>query len=537
MIGGKKSPNVLMLVVDELLQFRPYETPELQQWRANNLLFMNEIASKGTVFLNHYANTNACVPSRTTLQTGTYPSVHGNTTTDALAISASDVEMSWLAPYKVPTIANYLKEAGYRCHYRGKWHLSDASIKGEGGYIMSTYDSKGNRLMDREDFYLNENVLEAYGYDGWIGPEPHGKMALNSGGAVPDGTIGRDEKFVEQALELLDTIGYYNKDPWFFSLNLVDPHDIAIYGQVAAGSSANFYFEIDPTLPDQMFTEDYQSSYADPLTTKPPVQTTYKNKFQTIFQPLYPVDQYARYYYSAIKKVDAQLMRIWQKLISLPCYDNTIVIFTSDHGELLGSHGLYQKWFQAYEEAIHIPLIISSPLFSNAHRNVSQMTSHIDILPTIIDMAGCNIDILRTGLSKDFKLPVKVPGSSIYDLVKGLAAPERPIYFYTEDNPTKGPNQVNVLGVSYDAIGGANCVETVINSINGKTWKYSRYYPKILEGPVPPDQPKNFELYNITDDYLELNNLATDANSASIVSQMSDLLYDSCIKYRFIHNK
>ncbi|WP_332699614.1 sulfatase-like hydrolase/transferase, partial [Halalkalibacter lacteus] len=70
-------------------------------------------------------------------------------------------------------------------------------------------------------------------------------------------------------------------------------------------------------------------------------------------------------------------------------YENTIVVFTADHGSLVGAHGgLFQKWHNAYEEAIHVPLIIHSPKrFANC-QETDMLTSHVDIVPTLLGLAG-----------------------------------------------------------------------------------------------------------------------------------------------------
>lgn len=80
--------------------------------------------------------------------------------------------------------------------------------------------------------------------------------------------------------------------------------------------------------------------------------------------------------------------KVYDKLKSSKFYDNTIIIFTSDHGDLLGAHGgLFQKWYNAYEEATHVPFIIHSPkLFSN-RQTTDMLTSHVDILPTLLGLA------------------------------------------------------------------------------------------------------------------------------------------------------
>src|SRR4051812_130802 len=88
-------PNILFFMVDEQRFTTEYESDELKKWKKKNLVFQNMLASEGVVFNNHYTNTNACAPSRTTLQTGQFPNVHGVTQTDGIAKSADSPDMKW----------------------------------------------------------------------------------------------------------------------------------------------------------------------------------------------------------------------------------------------------------------------------------------------------------------------------------------------------------------------------------------------------------------------------------------------------------
>src|SRR5690606_38316541 len=67
---------------------------------------------------------------------------------------------------------------------------------------------------------------------------------------------------------------------------------------------------------------------------------------------------------------------------------DTIIIFTSDHGDQLGAHGLHQKWYSMYEESLHVPLIIHSPVLFSGYNFTDELTSHVDIIPTMLALAG-----------------------------------------------------------------------------------------------------------------------------------------------------
>ena len=81
------------------------------------------------------------------------------------------------------------------------------------------------------------------------------------------------------------------------------------------------------------------------------------------------VETQRRFYYQLHRTVDEQIGRVLDALRATRAYENTIVVFTSDHGDMLGAHGgMHQKWHNAYEETVHVPFVVSSPLFQGGRR-------------------------------------------------------------------------------------------------------------------------------------------------------------------------
>lgn len=533
---GKK-PNILFFLVDELRYAPEYESEELKEWKKKNLLFQEMIASMGYVFHNHYANTCACCPSRATIHTGQYPNVHGVTQTDGIAKSADSPDMTWLPKFTVPTIGNYLREEGYRTILKGKWHVSDASIRLEDGSYLTTYDADGRRIPSMYRFYLEQDVLRDYGYEGWVGPEAHGSAPLNSGSSVPRPQEGRDVKFTE---ELIDALGLLEKSetPWFLMASYVDPHDIAVYGlytSVQDITGSGWSFDVDPTLPRNLFTPEFHITFQESLVEKPQAQINYRNLYATALQPIPNLDHYHRYYYTVQKRVDQNMMKVWEKLRSSPMYENTIVVFSSDHGDLLSSHGgMFQKWYQAYQESIHVPLVITSPLFGSQHKDICDLTSHIDILPTFLDFAKADPERIRRELGKKFSLNLPLPGKSLMTIANRPAGPlqNQAIYFYTEDNPTKGPNQIDSQCRFYQAVVEPNAVESIIAYIDNDLWKITRYY-STLSRCLSKVGITN-EMYNVSEDPMELKSLYSHPQYKDIQAQLLLLLNENRIQYRSV---
>ena len=125
-------PNILLIMTDEERYPPPYEPEAVKPFRKSQLTARESIRSRGLEFHRHYAGSTACVPSRATLFTGQYPSLHGVTSTDGMAKQNTDPGMQWLDPNSVPTLGDWFRAGGYRTHYRGKWHVSFADLTDPG---------------------------------------------------------------------------------------------------------------------------------------------------------------------------------------------------------------------------------------------------------------------------------------------------------------------------------------------------------------------------------------------------------------------
>ena len=126
-----------------------------------------------------------------------------------------------------------------------------------------------------------------------------------------------------------------------------------------------FKFKVDDTIP----TIPPPPTFRESLLTKPHCQLSYKRTYGTALQPTVNTPFYRKLYYQLQKNVDEQMFKVFNALQNSSFYEDTIVIFFSDHGELLGAHGgLHQKWYCAYEEAIHVPLIFHNPLLFKSYK-------------------------------------------------------------------------------------------------------------------------------------------------------------------------
>jgi len=575
-LGNK--PNILIIMVDQQRYPVIYENEELQAWSRKYLKAQGILKSRGLEFRSHYAGSTACCPSRATLYTGQYPSLHGVTQTDGVAKGAYDPDIFWLEPNTVPTMGDYFRTAGYQTYWKGKWHASAADILVPGTHneFLSYDPQTGAPVPDNEQLYVNADILGNFGFNGWIGPEPHGANPRNSGSSAATGVSGRD---VVYGQETVDLIGKLHKEytassesrskPWFIMCSFVNPHDIAIFGAITR-ALPQFNFEVDPSVPYIPSAPTASES----LFTKPIAQSSYRKIYPYALQPLADTLFYRRLYYSLQLETDRQICRVLDALMKSSFYNNTIVIFTSDHGELLGAHGgLFQKWYQAYEEAIHVPLVIHNPVLFKKPESTDMLTGHVDILPTLMGIAGLNGERIQEILASSHTEVHPLVGRDLTPLIQGrkdFKGAGEPIYFMTDDNITKGLNQVSAAGIPYHAVIQPNSIETVIavlpTGMNGRNqiWKYSRYFDNpqfqsisgrkeqfAYKGPViktfnpgchsdisvnPENVPDQYEMYNLTVDPLEVENLAhtayADPDIMRVRAVLDGILQEQCRKKR-----
>ncbi|HEX8847278.1 MAG TPA: sulfatase-like hydrolase/transferase [Pyrinomonadaceae bacterium] len=532
-----KRPNFLIFMADEVRYPPVYETEEIKEWRKKYLKAQDVLRQTGVEFERHYVASCACCPSRSSIFTGQYPSLHGVTQTPGTAKTSFDPGMFWLDPNTVPTMGDYFRAAGYRTFYKGKWHVSDADIIIPGTHdVLMTWGVKDTDGKDSAptpiplprniEIYRRADRLDDYGFSGWIGPEPHGAAQANCG-------MNRDSGYAQEAIELLDELEAERatsggqQSPWLIVNSYVNPHDIALFGLQWPTSWG--YPLTDDTVPDipAAPTDD------EDLDTKPRCQKSFVHVYPQMISPQPPIEIFRKFYYYLQKITDGYIQQVYARLRASSFFENTIVIFTSDHGDMLGAHGgQHQKWHNAYEETVHVPFIISSPAYFKGPRTIDALTSHVDIIPTLLALAGADQQEVQVVAARDHSEVRPLVGRDLSALLLDGAAPQRvsePVYFMTDDEISEGQSNFSpVTGNPYNPVIQPNHVETVIATFPAEggeqVWKYSRYFDNqdfwTSPGqydvvPVGKEQqqrtkpaPDEYEMYNLTLDPLERINLA-----------------------------
>ena len=173
----------------------------------------------------------------------------------------------------------------------------------------------------------------------------------------------------------------------------MNPHDIAFSG---FGWEQMLKFgPPDDTVPDVPEPPSQSDSFAG----RPACQEAFKAVWpQMIFDTATDLG-YRRLYYYLHKLVDRAIGRILESLERSGMADDTIVVFTSDHGDLLGAHGgLIQKWCNAFDEATRVPLIVAGPGIEPRSAGITVPTSHVDLIPTLLGLAGIDPEQAAAGV-------------------------------------------------------------------------------------------------------------------------------------------
>ena len=484
-----RRPNFLVFMVDEQRAPQVFESAQLTAWRKANLHGQNALMQHGMNFTNHHIMSAACAPSRASFFTGQYPSLHGVTQTTGAAKAALEEDTYWLQPDTVPTMGDYFRAGGYETWYRGKWHVSDADIYIPGTHQpVPSYSDKGVPDPDLERFYEDAGMLEEFGFSGWVGPEPHGSSQYNSGSSARFAR-GRDSTYARLARQTLRSLSRGNK-PWLLVTSLVNPHDISLWGMFTLLQSKWWLQQqVDASnVPNEMFDPEMWAKLVDEdLSNKPQAQKSFRNVYPQAFQPLDNKRDYHKFYYALQETVDKHVFSVIKTLMSnKAAWRDTIILYVSDHGDQLGAHGgLHQKWHQAYDQTVKVPFIVSNPVMFPKPMTTDVITSHADVLPTMLGLAGLSEKKLAARLNHTHTDVRKLPGRDLSGFLLGEEGEDSvkgPVYFMTDDEPTRGSNQMAPSGEYYKSVIQPCHLEQVVAKLptgtNGalENWKYTRYW-------------------------------------------------------------
>jgi arylsulfatase len=343
---------------------------------------IDRLASRGTAFTRAYTQCPICTPSRATFLTGRYPASH------QVQRNGNDY-----FPAHLTLVTKTLADAGYDCGMAGKLHLSRAK-----GRVEKRPDD-GYRFF-RWSHHPEPDWPEGHDYDAWLrevrGIDPHEIYTMKQayGPGVP-AEFHQTTWCTEMAMEF---ISQEREGPWLMSLNPFDPHP-------PFDPPAEFLDRIDSsTLPLPLFREsdiahqkryravDQQSKDAVRIGGEPVAAQVLDEDAEDFFHSTppsaYDPRQVKACYYAMIELIDHEFGRLVRFLEERGELENTIIIFTSDHGELLGDHGLLYKGCRFFEALVHVPLIISWPAKWSRGVVADALVELVDLPQTLLEAAG-----------------------------------------------------------------------------------------------------------------------------------------------------
>jgi len=348
-------PNVVFIMTDQ-------QSAEAMSCRMGNRYLntpaMDSLAAGGVVFTRAHSANPLCMPSRASIFTGRYPHETRVTSNDPAAK---------LDPKEFVSMGTYFRKAGYDTAYFGKWHLAYNIAKANAHGFRTVQSAKGKQP--------NHDGIAADGAVRYLaGPHPK---------------------------------------PFLLAVSFLNPHNICEYARRAAGLPGQVLSCGDVGTPPAADQLPPAPANLEPPKNEPDGISVMREGYhaaKTFPVGAFTAEDWRRQrwgYYRMIEKVDAEIGKVLAVLRRAGLEDNTMVVFTSDHGECAGAHRFNQKTV-LYEESVRVPLIVAckgktAPAVSDKLANTG-----IDILPTMLHFAGLDI-------------PKHLPGRSLWPLASGQA--------------------------------------------------------------------------------------------------------------------
>ncbi|MDF2076976.1 choline-sulfatase [Pseudomonas mendocina] len=349
-----KRPNILFIMADQMAApilplhdaASPVQMPHLMK-----------LAEQAVVFDSAYCNSPLCAPSRFTLVSGRLPS----------KIGAYDNAADF--PADVPTYAHYLRRLGYRTALSGKMHFCGP-----------------DQLHGYEERLTSDIYPADYGWAvNWDEPDVRASWyhnmssVLQAGPCVRSNQLDFDEEVVFKARQYLyDHVRLTPEQPFCLTVSMTHPHD----PYTIPREYWDRYEGVDIPMPRQHIDQAEQDPHSQRLL-----------KVIDLWDKPLPEDKIRdarRAYFGACSYIDDNIGKLLKTLEECGLAEDTLIVFSGDHGDMLGERGLWYKmhWF---EMAARVPLLVHAPKRFAAHR-VSQSVSTLDLLPTLVELAGGQVD-------------------------------------------------------------------------------------------------------------------------------------------------
>lgn len=466
----KEKPNLLFIWTDQ----QRADTMAIYGNRKIEVPNLNKLASQSIVLENPYVTQPVCTPSRSSVMTGLYPHTNGC------------IDNNIHLPDSIPCTPEIINDPDYRTAYYGKWHLGDEFFAQHGFEewisiedIYNQYFSEGRDKSLVSDY---SNYLKSIGYqpDG-----DRGEFTRDYASKLPIEHC--KPKFLEE--KACDFLKRNKNNPFMLYVNFLEPHPPfngplnGKYDPDSIDLPPNFDDDLEDDEPlryrmirEKLFNEYYKG---EPLKTE---QDWRKMKSK---------------YWGLVSQVDLSIGAILKQVEDLGLAENTIIVFTSDHGEMMGAHKLLNKTVM-YEEAVKVPWLMKFPNLNSKHQFVKGRFGQIDLLPTILDAMECDH---------------KLQGESLIPVLNGSNRPSRDVFIEWNNKDRDDELNSKIKNVTKSEI--QNAKETFVRTvITQDGWKLCW-----------ADKDKS-QLFDLNKDPYETTNLYYKSGYADKVSQLKEKIKD-----------
>lgn len=463
-------PNVLVIFTDE----QRYDTLACYGNTKIQMPHLNALADQSVVFDQAYITQPLCTPSRASIMTGMWP--------HQLDCNELDVMM----PQKHRCLPEYFEQGQYACGYHGKWHLGDEVFPQHGfddwqaiedGYI-NTYQA--HRDTNTKSAYWRWLIAKGY-----VPHAPGEGFGRSTTARFPEAD-GKPAFLGESASNF---IKQHQHEPWMLYVNFLEPH------MPYFGPRDDQYDPAEMSLP-----ENFDSPPTDQHPLKSRMLHEYYHTKGHSGLKVQTKDQWLRMianYWGLCSLVDTHVGRILQALRDTGQWDNTIIVFTSDHGDMMGSHQLLAKTVM-YEESVRVPLLIKMAGQKEC-RHVKGPVSLIDLMPTLLDLT-----------SAQNSLQSELPGQSLVPLMtQENSKTTRDVFIVQQGRNWGGKTHHLQSGLSQEEMEDAiqSPVRTIVTSDG---WKFCC------------SARGEHEFYDLQADPYEKNNLAFDPAQKQRIKTLSE---------------
>lgn len=344
---------------------------------------LDRLVAQGVTFEHTYCQSPICTPSRSSFMTGLYPSKLHNTR------NGNDT-----FPQGTPLISKLIADQGYDCGLIGKFHLQSAGHRTE-----PRIEDDGFRYWKFSHAPRDDWEPGTHDYADWVREQGADLNALRDSPDRVPAELHQTTWATTRAIEFISE--ERGDEPWMLNINIYDPHP--------------------PFIPPRSYAERFDAAeMPGPHFEESDIAAQAKLSeadFQTVSRSPDEFDgkQAQADYYAMISLIDDQLARLLEFLEQSGEAENTIIIFTSDHGETLGDHGLLFKGCRFYEGLVRVPLIFSFPPSIEGNRKTESPVELLDLSATLLEIAGAEIPEYHQGHSllsrltgeSDLKEPVR----------------------------------------------------------------------------------------------------------------------------------